>query len=540
MNAATLHRMKELAAATIAAPTGMHEVAHEDGDTADIVAAVLEGHRRSRGQLDAFARALAREGLLKPLNIWYFVRHGIEYELDPAGEQWIKTPRSASGTGVSDCKSKSIFIATLLGACGVACTYRFASYNHSDPTVTHVYVLAHFRGRTIPIDAVWPVYGQEKAYTHKEDHPMKISHIGAVQAPRKPTHGGKLSKPAPGNPYKALPEGFDPLKATEGELSVALHLQRLRIKQAHAAAVRGVGSPSHENLQDQIDLAEDILDNMGDGRALEVIADQAAEGAYSVARQLAGIGATARQARRQDKKAGRDAERDRRLAQNKTTGESKKKTPILRKVVSAVKKAAGAAVKVATFVPRTIIKGIIEVSLPKAAPNFLYLFINDAKLIERLPDAARRKRKKAEEMFLFITKGVGMKADHVKAIIRNGILERFGKEPEQLIAAQLGGSIAGIGLIDDAFEILVKIVKELAKVVKGAKAPKFEKGDAPDPATDFPASGGQSARTLAADIERQPGAVPAAIDAGPGEAPEVPDAEATAPTGQRTPRKGIC
>lgn len=534
-------QMARIANRTILKPQGSFTVTNNDATTQVIVRNVLDGYRASKDQLREFARALVEADRELPVlyNIWDFVRNEIAYKLDPADWQWIKTPEATWDTGFADCKSKSIFVGALLNAFGIPFDFRFTSYSDS-PTYTHVYIVAHFGNDiTIPIDPVFPQFGEEKAFTYKKDYPMKIAQIGALPESRKPTHGGKLSQPASGKvTHKAIPEGKDIFKMTSGELMAHLHLQRLRLKQMHVRAIKGIGSLADEVLQDQIELTEDIIRNINNPTALDVIADQSAEGKYETARAVQGIGATQRQAVRQQRRDDRKADKDKRVSQGRSTGAASKpdangKPKGIKKIVEAVKKAGQAAVKAATFVPRTIIKGIIEISLPKAAPNFLYLFVNQPELIAKLPDAARKKRKKQEELFVFITKNIGMKSDHVMAILRNGIIERTGKEPEQLLAAQLGGAIAGIGLIDDAFKILVEIIEKIVKVI-GKKGPKFEKGDAPDVAADFPAAGMTESRQLAKEVEAQK----ADILAPAGESEN--EYAANEGGAARTPRKGYC
>lgn len=532
--------MRRIAERTIGKPAGSFAVTNNDATTQAIVRNVLDGYRASKDQLQLFARALVKYDRELPIlsNIWDFVRNEIEYKLDPSEWQLIKTPEATWHSGFADCKSKSIFIAALLNAFGVPFDFRFTSYSDS-ATYTHVYIIAHFGNDiTIPIDSVFPQFGEEKQYTYKKDYPMKIAQIGALPEKRIPTHGGKLSQPGSGKlTHKFAPDNVDIFKLTEGELTARLHLQRLKIKQAHAVAVKGVGSINAESIQDQIDIAEDVINNLHSDKSLEIIADHVAEGKYNVAHSIQGIGAARQAEVRRARQAERKADKDNRLATNKTTGASNPggKPSGVRKIVAIVKKAGGVAIKVATAGPRLIIKGVLEEMLPKSAMNFLYLFVNDSALIAKLPESARRKRKKQEEIFMFITKGIGMKSDHVMQILRNGILERTGKEPEQLIAAQVGGQIAGIGIIDDAFEILMKLIKKIAELIK-KPAPKFEKADAPDVAADFPAAGSNEAKVLSQAIEAQK---PDQFDTAEGTASESSN-EQSGKSGARTARKGIC
>lgn len=106
-------------------------------------------------------------------------------------------------------------------------------------------------------------------------------------------------------------------------------------------------------------------------------------------------------------------------------------------VKKAGKNVAKAAIKVASAPLRLAIKAILEVTLPKAAPNFLYLFIPQSS-VSSMPQAVQKKRKKQAKRAKFITKHIGMKEDHIMKILRNGIMKRMGRTPEQLL------SVAGL------------------------------------------------------------------------------------------------
>lgn len=89
--------------------------------------------------------------------------------------------------------------------------------------------------------------------------------------------------------------------------------------------------------------------------------------------------------------------------------------------------------KVVTFIPRLVIKGILEVKLPKSAPAFLYLFVNDPVLLEAIGEKAQKKRYKMQKRADFIVNAIGMKRSHFLHILRKGISEHFGKSPEKVI-----------------------------------------------------------------------------------------------------------
>lgn len=152
------------------------------GDTEDIVARVLIVFHQSKNQLKKFAPELKGETIKETCNnIWNWVKENIKYRKDPPGVQWIKTPARLASDGSGDCKSYSVFIASCLYNLGIKGTFRFVSYDKTDPTPTHVYVVVKSRGEEIIIDDVMPAFNREKAYASKFDYNMtRISTMAGI------------------------------------------------------------------------------------------------------------------------------------------------------------------------------------------------------------------------------------------------------------------------------------------------------------------------------------------------------------------------
>lgn len=150
---------------------------------------------------------------------------------------------------------------------------------------------------------------------------------------------------------------------------------------------------------------------------------------------------------------------------------------ILRKVLDKAK-------QVVTAPAALPVKALLEASLPKAAPFFLYLFIPDAE-VSKYPEKVQKKRAKITKIANFIVNGVGMKREHLNGILYNGILKRYGKKPEAVLAEMFKGkALAGIGIITDIIETVIKIISAISKLFKKEKAETVSSGDAPD-ASDF-------------------------------------------------------
>jgi hypothetical protein len=161
---------------------------------------------------------------------------------------------------------------------------------------------------------------------------------------------------------------------------------------------------------------------------------------------------------------------------------------IVQKSGNAIKTAAKAVVNVVTAPAKLAVKGVLEVALPQMAPGLLYLFIKKPSLIERLPEKARRKRKRQETFAKFVTGTIGMKEDHFMGIIRNGIMKKMGKSPEAVLAAMLKVPESEIGILPlmaGIVPVIIKVVDVLKKVF-GAKSGEGElaQEDLPD-ASDF-------------------------------------------------------
>lgn len=533
----------------------LHKV---DYDTSDIIELLIASHKKCLGDTAELAQSIKATGTEDYIRKLYnLVKQNVTYKLDPPEAQFVKSPAQVWRDKFSDCKSYSLFIATTLHNAGIPFKYRFVSFSKSR-VPTHVYVIVPKQGGGyITLDAVMPGYNQEKPFTFKKDIDMKglyyVSGIGAAGKRRVPSleQRARLKKRTkktgrPRRLRRAIPvkfdlKGRDPRNMTQGEMDLLIARDRMTTCKAIAENIRGIGSVIGEKYQDSIDMIDDALEVVNDYKmgfigAIEMeeeladIADDAVTGEYSLHKRMAGIGdlqerEQIRIGAKSSKKAKRKAKRKEKKAKKKEIkktlkGKEKKKAmkelrksygtktgKFLRKVAKTAKKVTKAVTKVATLPQRMIIKGVLELQLPKAAPFFLYLFINDKSLIEKMPTKARNKRKKAEMIANFIVEGIGMKRDHFMGIVRNGIMKKYGKSPEDVIADQMKGKISGMGsIIGAVVGVVVKIISVVAKLIKGkkkAKVPKITADDAPD-ASDWGDKTAAVVTTLAKAIKSQP------------------------------------
>ena len=189
--------MKKYPVHLIAPSNQQEEVRFENGNTNDIIATILSADEICAEYTKKFAPYLKGKDVLETChNIWEFVKTQIPYKLDPEGYQFIKSPGKLWTDKSGDCKSFSIFCASILKNLGINYGYRFASYKSDDPTPTHVYVYVPFKYGEIIVDAVWTgPFNTQKTFQHKKDVMPKIMYLGATNAPQSGRGMLKLNKP---------------------------------------------------------------------------------------------------------------------------------------------------------------------------------------------------------------------------------------------------------------------------------------------------------------------------------------------------------
>ncbi len=514
----------QIASQTIASPDGGFVLVKDKGKTKDIIAEIINVEKlpATKNDTKKFAHNLRENSIEDTLyNIWSFVRHKIKYIIDESGKQFIKTPSRIWADGFADCKGKSIFISSLLQNLGInSYGYRFASYGLR-PVYTHVYIYVTYDGKEYILDSVMNEFNKEKPYKFKKDIPMtqiyRLSGIGRQrntgQSGRQRNAGSssrQRNTPASGS-KRMINFGYKtPDQMTDAEMDLWLARDRMKTEQA-IVKKRGRNLKA-EKYQDSIDMLEDAIEVVqkhtrpgvrGNDDVIDElmeIADDAVSGVYSIASSISGIGAAKKKAVRKKKKAERKEKRQVRKEEKKQVkAEGGKKAvkewrkssgtktgKFLQKVGQKAAKGAKAVAKVATAPQRLAVKGLLEVTLPSAAPFFLYLFVTDPGMVAKLPSDAKKKREKSKKLAKFIVEGIGMKESHFMAIIRNGIMKKFGKSPETVISEQMKG-IAGIGayaaVVGVAFKAVKKIIEIVSKLFKKKLDVDISEEDFPDPSS---------------------------------------------------------
>jgi hypothetical protein len=146
------------------------ETRYRNGDTADIMAVILEAD----AQAGSFVDAQGVECLVgysdydTARNVWNFVKRSIRYRADRSGLERVQSPGALFASRAGDCKSLSIASAAILRALGFRnIRYRFTAY--APGNFSHVYVVARIGGRDVILDTVHSRFDEEVAYRKKKD-----------------------------------------------------------------------------------------------------------------------------------------------------------------------------------------------------------------------------------------------------------------------------------------------------------------------------------------------------------------------------------
>jgi len=171
-------------------PINARIIHKQSGVNSDIIAALVANYPAAVMQAAEFAHKFKRPSRLETAAaVWHFLKKNATYKRDGAARQMIRLPRrflydSALKFNSGDCKSFSLFTASILGALGMPVKFRFASYKKDNPTPSHVYTVTKDEtGRDIIIDAVYTKFNAEKPYFYKKDKSMTVETLAGIEAP---------------------------------------------------------------------------------------------------------------------------------------------------------------------------------------------------------------------------------------------------------------------------------------------------------------------------------------------------------------------
>lgn len=526
--------IKDIASKTIPLPKGVKTLLYYNGNTSDIIESILATDSVSQNQLKNFAPYLRGKDLYTTLyNIWYFVRKYIPYQVDPLGYQFVKTPAAtwldATQGKQSDCKAYSIFIANILKNLGIQSAYRFAAYNnHKD--YTHVYVIVPTSAGEYILDACMPNFNEEKPFTKKKDVMTKIYSVSGLGCPPEKVETSaataqRIVEDVKRGKIPALPKrvrkGFtllnkDVSQLNKGELTLLIARDRVLTEKAIMDKKRGIGnikSEQYKNILDVIDAGLEVTATDAPVEGMVALLLEKEKGSFDNADKLSGIGsvevrdmARLGNVKKLKQKIQQTTQKIKTAVQNTKPGQAvtqasqKAQQTIQNTFQKAQKTRAGKILTTAANqakqgvkavkttldnVKKKVVGEVLEIFLPAAAPYFLYLFISP-EVLTKMPEKVRRKRAVQVKIADFITKTFGLDKAHFMGIVRNGIMKKFSKSPESVLADMFKTRISGIGnpalivpIVVEALPFVFKIIENILKGF-GKKADIDPKDGMPD------------------------------------------------------------
>ncbi|MBK9728438.1 MAG: transglutaminase domain-containing protein [Saprospiraceae bacterium] len=201
-------------------PDGVRKTYYEDGGTWDIIKVILMADNKLGQYMCDFASQFEKSyaGLY---DLWSFVHNNIRYVADRPGLEKVKDPRVTWKDGYGDCKSFSLFLASVLKCLGIKYRYRFAAYGRSEEP-THVYIVATLNNREVILDSVHDTFDEEVEFYKKWDRVTRIVHLHGVPMVNfkaKPTRTQRIADA----PRQAAPSrNIIPAGLTEGALTLEL------------------------------------------------------------------------------------------------------------------------------------------------------------------------------------------------------------------------------------------------------------------------------------------------------------------------------
>jgi hypothetical protein len=397
-------------------PNNKYTLIKSEFVTTDIVQAILLADRYAYKDVQNFAVNIpVSDEFAYCKAIYDFLFKNIQFQEDNLGYQGVQMPGKLWSSKKGDCKSFSIFLGALLKSRGISYSYRFVSYR-TLPIWTHVYVIAHLKnGQNVILDCVYKIFNREKPKNYFKDYAMKgLYNVSGING-----RVGVLQLPNKNEISEADLEAAIIKQRYEIERDIMAGIGRTERVEEYDNALNVINAFVGAIHNDDYELADSIVEGIGD------------------------------------------------IGKGKGRGKA-----LLKKVVATAKKGVKILTKAVTAPARLAMKGILEISLPKSAPFFLYLFIAPDQL-SKFPQKVQDKRKKVEKIANFIVEGVGMKRPHLMGILRNGIMKRYKTSPENVLAGMMTKKIAGIGdigLIDDVIKVVVEVIGFISKLFKGKKS----------------------------------------------------------------------
>lgn len=154
-----------IARRTIGGARGKVDTLYHNATTEDIIRVISRADKLAAPYTAKFAAELAarhgndKTAILK--DVWQLLK-SLRYRADDQ-HQKVKSPAQLIADGVGDCKSYSVFIASVCQNLNIPYKYRYADYDRDDD-VNHVYIVAYPNdngGKPVIVDAVHTRFNDE-------------------------------------------------------------------------------------------------------------------------------------------------------------------------------------------------------------------------------------------------------------------------------------------------------------------------------------------------------------------------------------------
>ena len=229
-----------------------------EGMTDDIFARIRADIPEAISQTKVFSRCLydacGRDAEILLRELYSFLVDNVRLCIDPIGVQYVKKPAALvhDSDRRADCKSYSIFIASVLANLNIPFRFKFCSWKPYDKNVRHVFIEAHpddgVRRRVLDVNL--KRYNTEKLpnYNNRYIDMTQIYSVGALEE-----GVAKRIK------RDSLLDGRDVRRVTDVELDLRIDRQGLRNERDAVSAICGIGSTECEAYNDSIDMINDLI-----------------------------------------------------------------------------------------------------------------------------------------------------------------------------------------------------------------------------------------------------------------------------------------
>ena len=155
---------------------GIDAVYKSKADNKDIRDLLVKLVPKAKAQMVTFAQKFkGRTPQETCKNIFDYIKSNFTYVAD-GGEQIIKLPSALLRKRVGDCKSYSLFTASILENLKIPYKFVYTSYS-ANPIPQHVYVVTE---NGCIIDVVYGIFNQEKKPTYKYTQDMNVRYMSGI------------------------------------------------------------------------------------------------------------------------------------------------------------------------------------------------------------------------------------------------------------------------------------------------------------------------------------------------------------------------